>query len=319
MEAEETLCSKYAKYFPITSEKYFSKCLEYIAASRNHGRHPMGVGSWGFMFLLIAAESMGFSYLLGTWIATEGSVNLYMQLMYGIVFVLATILAYVTHEAGAEARCRRLLKSYYPSYTPPADTGFRHVVLNDEQSADSKDTAARRFIHRVAEYPNDSGPYRMSVVAGIFVALIFVASGVMRYYHMERELTLESQAVEATLSNPFAQFKMPSELSAPQAATDKKANSEVLASKKIEGGAAIFILGAIFVVTQVVGFNLGYKHSIVGEEAKSAYASTLGYSTYQDYWNAMKPAKAIVNERLKKLRAFLLRLFRRRTRWRRQE
>jgi len=165
------------------------------------------------------------------------------------------------------------------------------------------------------------GSYGWSWVAGVFVAAIFVLSGVMRFSHMEAEMTREAQAVEATTSNPFTASKMPSELVAPQQASDQKANAEARTSTTIEGGAAIIILGIIFVVTQIVGFGAGHKHSFAGKETyktaagsnsfwwwsdkDGAYADTWGYSTHDSYWDAMQPFKDIVNSRLKELQRLL--------------
>ena len=102
MNAEEKLCTTYKKYVSQMSKEKFLQRIEYMKHSVDLGRSPMGAGMKVFLFLLVAAESMGFSYLLGTYAASEGSSKLYEQLMYAIVFVLASILAMVTHEAGSQ-------------------------------------------------------------------------------------------------------------------------------------------------------------------------------------------------------------------------
>ncbi|MCL2522992.1 MAG: helix-turn-helix domain-containing protein [Betaproteobacteria bacterium] len=320
MNAEEKLCIAYKKYMTQRSKDEFLNRIEYMKHAGDLGRTPVGTGFKIFLFLLVAAESMGFSYLLGTWIASEGSANLYTQLMYGIVFVLASILAFVTHQAGEEFYRTRLKRSCHARYKERGNTDFpspQVISLSENQFSDKSDPPETRCMNRIIANPHDRGSYFWSWVAGAFVVAIFVASGVMRYKHMDRELTLESQAAQATASNPFAQSAMPSELKAPQAAADKRATEEVLASTKIEGGAAIFILGVIFVVTQIVGFGTGYKHCFAGRETykkaegknsfwwwsekDGAYADTWGYSTYEAYWEAMQPWKDIVNARLKEL------------------
>ena len=320
MNAEEKLCMVYKKYVSQLPRDKFLQRIEYMKHSGDLGRTPMSMGLMIFMFLLVAAESMGFSYLLGTWVASDGTANLYTQLMYGIVFVLATILAKVTHEAGSQYYRTKLIRSCYARYKEGGNTNYhstRVISLSDDQFADSAEPSETRCLNRIIENPHDMGSYGWAWVAGVFVAIIFVASGVMRVSHMESEMTRKSQAIEANTSNPFAKSTMPSELTSPQQESDKKANGEARTNEMLEGTSAIIILGFIFVVTQIVGFGAGHKHSFAGKETykkatgsnsmwfwsdkDGAYADTWGYSTYESYWEAMQPYKDIVNSRLKDL------------------
>lgn len=324
MNAEEKLCNTYKKYVSQLPKSKFLQRIEYMKHAGDLGRTPMGMGMKIFLFLLVAAESMGFSYLLGTWAASDGSANLYTQLMYGIVFVLASILAMVTHAAGAQFYRTNLIRSCYDRYKEGRNTNFhstRVISLSDNQFDDKNEPAETRCMNRIIDNPHDMGSYGWAWVAGVFVAAIFVLSGVMRFSHMETEMTRESQAVEATTSNPFTASKMPSELVAPQQASDKKANAEARSNTAMEGGSAIIILGIIFVVTQIVGFGAGHKHCFAGKETyktaagsnsfwwwsdkDGAYADTWGYSTHDSYWDAMQPFKDIVNSRLKELQRLL--------------
>ncbi len=320
MNAEEKLCTAYKRYVSQLSREKFLQRIEYMKHAGDLGRTPMGGGLKIFLFLLVAAESMGFSYLLGTWAASDGSANLYTKLMYGIVFVLASILAMVTHAAGAQFYRTSLIRSCFARYKLTGNKEFhstRVVSLSDDQYADVNDPPETRCVNRIVDNPNDRGSYGWCWTAGIFVALIFVLSGVMRYSHMEAELTRQSQAMETQGSNPFAASSLPTELTEPQKASDKKANDETVRDTGVEGGAAIVILGVIFVVTQIVGFGAGHKHCFAGKETykkaegtstfwwwsemDGAYADTWGYSTYDAYWEAMQPVKDVVNARLKEL------------------
>lgn len=326
MNAEEKLCNVYKKYVSQLPENKFLQRIEYMKYAGDLGRTSMGIGMKIFLFVLVAAESMGFSYLLGTWAASDGSANLYTQLMYGIVFVLASILAMVTHAAGAQFYRTSLLRANYVQYKGQGTNNLedrvkRIIALNDDQLADRNDPIETRCYSRIAKGPDDRGTYFWSWVAGVFVVTIFILSGVMRFSHMEAEMTRESQALEVTTNNPFAASKMPSELVTPQQAADKKANAEARTNTSVEGGAAIVILGVIFVVTQIVGFGAGQQYCFAGQETykkakgsnaswfwaehDGAYADTWGYSTYDSYWEAMQPIKDIVNSRLKNLQQIL--------------
>ncbi|MES2978472.1 MAG: hypothetical protein V4731_08625 [Pseudomonadota bacterium] len=240
--------------------------------------------------------------------------------MYGIVAVLASILAMITHSAGAQFYRTRLIRSCYTRYRESGSAGFhstRVISLSDDQFADKDEPSETRCLNRIINAPHDMGSYGWSWVAGTFVVAIFVLSGVMRFSHMQAELTRESQVVEAATSNPFAKSTLPRELVKPQQEADRKAASEARASTAVEGGAAIIILGVIFVVTQIVGFDFGYRFGFAGKETykraagsasiwwwsshDGAYADTWGYSTHDAYWGAMQPFKDIVNLRLKTL------------------
>ena len=320
MNAEEKLCGAYKKYVSQLPREKFLQRIEYLKHAGDLGRTPMGMGMKVFLFLLVAAESMGFSYLLGTWAASDGSANLYTQLMYGIVFVLASILAMVTHAAGAQFYRTALIRSCIARYKEGGISSFHstHVIsLSDDQHADRHEPAETRCLNRIIDNPHDRGAYGWAWVAGVFVAAIFVLSGVMRFSHMQAEMTRESQAVDTPTSNPFTASKMPSELVASQQASDRKGHAEARSSSAVEGGAAIIILGIIFVVTQIVGFGAGHKHCFAGKETykpaagsnslwwwtdkDGAYADTWGYSTHDAYWEAMQPHKDTVNSRLKEL------------------
>lgn len=320
MIAEEKLCGAYKKYVSQLPEDKFLQRIEYMKHAGDLGRTPMSTGLTIFLFLLVAAEAMGFSYILGTWAASEGSADLYKILMYAIVFVLASILATVTHKAGEQFYRTSLIRSCFKRYKENNDEHFTTgvIALNDDQMADAKAPPHLRCVNRIIENPHDLGSYGWVWTAAVFVALIFIGSGVMRYQHMQAEMIRETQVVEASASNPFASSAaLPAAVTAPQQAADKQASNEQQASTKIEGGMAIMILGLIFVVTQIVGFGAGYKHSFAGKETykktkgsnafwwwsekDGAYADTWGYSTYDSYWEAMQPIKDTVNSRLKEL------------------
>lgn len=327
--SEEKLCGAYKPYFGTQlSRNKFMERIEYLKHAGDLGRSPMGAGLMLFLFVLVAAEAMGFSYILGTWAASEGSANLYTKLMYAIVFVLASILAIVTHKAGEQCHRTSLIRSCFKRYKEDkSNTKFhstRVIALADDQFADAHEPAYSRCMNRIINNPHDMGSYGWCWTAGIFVLLIFIGSATMRFSHMETQLNQEAQAMEQTGgSNPFANTaNAPSEMVAAQKESDQKAKKEERASTVIEGGAAIAILSVIFVVTQIVGFGAGTKHCFAGKETykkaegssnfwfwaehDGAYADTCGYSTYENYAKYLQPRKDQVNTRLKELQHLLV-------------
>lgn len=326
MSAEEAVCGVYKSYVSQLPEHKFMQRIEYMRLAGDLGRSPMGSGLMIFMFLLVAAEAMGFSYLLGTWIAADASANTYEYLMYGIVFVLASILATVTHKAGEQYYRTSLKRSCFRRYKESGDDSFhstRKISLANDQFADEAEPENTRCMNRIIDNAHDVGSYGWCWVAGLFVLAIFIGSSVMRIKHMETELNHQSQAIESQAAgNPFAAANdAPAELVATQKESDQKAKSEERSSTQTEGIAAILILSLIFGVTQIVGFGAGYKYSFAGKETlknasgknnvwfwndqDGAYADTWGYSTYDAYWEAMQPVKDLVNARLKKMQGIL--------------
>lgn len=326
MAAEEAVCSVYKRFVSQLPEEKFMQRIEYMRLAGDLGRTPMSAGLSFFLFLLIAAEAMGFSYLLGTWIAFDASANTYEYLMYGIVFVLASVLATVTHKAGEQFYRTRLKRSCFKRYKESGDDTYhstRKISLANDQFSDADEPENTRCMNRIIDNAHDVGSYGWCWVAFLFVMSIFIGAAVMRINHMEVELNRQSQAItEQSSGNPFAQSRnAPAELVEEQKSVDKKAKSEEISSTQTEGIAAILMLSLIFGVTQIVGFGAGYKHCFAGKETlkeasgknhtwfwsekDGAFADTWGYSTYDAYWDAMQPVKDIVNARLKKMQSLL--------------
>lgn len=319
MSAELKLCAKYKPYISLMPESKFNQRIEYMRNAGDLGRTPMPTKLKVLLFMLVIAEGLGFSYILGTWMAREGSANTHNLLMVAIVFVIGVILVLVTHAAGHQYHRTTLLRSCFKRYKQKNGEEYasQTVALNDDQSIDAKEADYTRRLNRVANDHHDVGSYSWSWVAGVFILVIFVLSTVMRISNLESELTREtSQQTQAAESNPFAD-ELPEEVMAPQQAADQKAREDLVASTGTEGMAAILMLGFIFVVTQIVGFGAGYKYGFVGKETykdaagsnnfwfwsqkDGAYADTGGFSTYDTYWETFQPLVDLVNGRLKDL------------------
>lgn len=320
MLAEEKLCGAYKKYVSQLPEDKFLQRIEYMKHAGDLGRAPMSAGQKIFLFLLVAAEGMGFSFLLSKVINGEASANLAEMLTYVITCVLAAVLAWITHAAGEQFYRTSLIRSCHKLYkeTNGKQYSSTKIALTDNQDLDKDEPGYTRCLNRIIDKPTERGSYFWTWVLGIVVLLIFVGSSVMRYEHLQSDLISKTQVVENSGGNPFASTAaLPAAVLAPQQAADKQAANEITNSELIAGGWGIAILGVIFVVTQIVGFGAGYKHCFAGKqtytkpsgshsswwssERDGAYVDTLGYSTYDSYWEVMQPVKDVVNTRLKDL------------------
>jgi hypothetical protein len=309
--SERTLCNDYAQFMHLTSEAEFNKRIDYMSKAGDTGRSP--TPGWLFLVLglLIIAEGMGFSYLLGSWMAMEGSENTRLLLMGGIVFVLCVVLGFLTHNAGHQLFRTNLIRRCQKEWR---DDGQRsmlrtaNISLKDDQRQDDNQPHYTQCVNRVG---SDSS-YALVGIAAAAIIVIAVMSTVMRVKHLEGEQGRETlQAVPTAQAgaegNPFANgAALPAELTAPQAAADAKAKNDINASTTVEGLSAFVMLAFIFVVTQIVGIIAGYKWGFAGKNSKDAYASTLGFSTYDDYTRYFSPILSNAEAKLSTLQQRLI-------------
>jgi hypothetical protein len=304
--SERTLCNDYKRFIHLSSEEEFNKRIDYLSKANDTGRSP--TPGWLFLVLgvLIIAEGMGFSYLLGSWMAMEGSENTRMLLMGGIVLVLCVVLGFLTHNAGHQLFRTNLIRRCQKEWRDEGQAGplrSHNVTLKDDQGVDNAQPHYTQCINRVGS----DGSYAMVGITVIAILVIAIASTVMRVKHLEAELGRETvqatsvQAQGAADGNPFANGQLPAEITAPQAAADAKAKADINHSSTVEGLSAFLMLAFIFVVTQIVGIIAGYKWGFAGKNSKDAYKSTLGFSTFDDYTRYFSPILATAEARLSNL------------------
>lgn len=304
LRAEETLCSDYRKHITMTTEVEFRKRLSYMSKAQDLGRHPLPGWMVAVLAVLLVAEGLGFSYLLGTWMAREGSANVHTLLMLAIVFVICTIMLFLTHAAGHQlyrtGLIRRCDKEWRDSgQEKPLRT--QEVKLDDDQAVDDSAPAFSQTVNRVGTH----GSHVMVVIAAIAILAIAGVSTWMRINHLNQEM-IERTAVQGASSadgNPFASGNspVPAELAKPQQEADMKAKVESLSNEKGEGLAAFIMLAIIFVVTQIVGIYAGYKYGFAGKESAAAYRGTRGYATYDDYMDRFEPMIQVGQAKLQTL------------------
>ena len=302
--AEDKLCSIYKSFIPnILSKSEFAQRLQYINKSTDSGYVPTVLWVWILLILLIIAEGLGFSYLLSTWMASEGSANTLMNFAYTLSIVIGSILAVIMHAAGHQFRRTQLLRSCFKCYkeTGGKEYGTSNIQLDQDQSVDDESPEYRQILNRVIDHGQDKGSYTVSYIASLVILVLFAVTFYMRVQHMERELIQETtQQSTEQRANPF-DMPLPTDITNQQTQTDDKATKEATSALKSEGVAAFFMLGFIFIITQIVAIGVGYKFGFVGKHSKAAFKATGGFSTYNDYNNHFQPRIDLVNGRLKDL------------------
>ncbi|MES2149862.1 MAG: hypothetical protein V4508_08710 [Pseudomonadota bacterium] len=308
--SERTLCNDYKQFVHLASEAEFNKRIDYMAKANDTGRVP--TPGWLFLVLgiLIMAEGMGFSYLLGTWMASEGSEDTRKLLMGGIVLVLCVVLGFLTHTAGHQMFRTNLIRRCQKEWRDEGQDAkllTAHVTLKDDQTMDDKQPHYTQCINRVGS----DGSYVLVGIAVAAIVVIAVASTVMRVKHLESEQgkeTIQAMSTQGAASegNPFARAsELPSAITAPQAAADAKAKADIQKSSTAEGISAFLMLAFIFIVTQIVGIIAGYKWGFAGKNSKDAYKSTLGFSTFDDYTRYFSPILTMAEAKLSTLQQCL--------------
>jgi hypothetical protein len=302
LRAEETLCGDYRKHIIITSEAEFRKRLTYMAKAQDIGRRPLSGWMVAMLAVLLMAEGLGFSYLLGTWLAREGSANVHTLLMLAIVFVICMLMLWLTHAAGHQLYRTGLVKSATKEWRDSGQQGpliTADVKLDDDQSIDDREPRHTQLVNRVGS----RGGYAMVAVTAVGIVGIACLSTWMRISHLNQEMIeqVTQRSSPAAAGNPFSTSGVPAELATPQAAADNKAIVEDISNQKSEGLAAFIMLAIIFVVTQILGIYAGWKFGFAGRESKGAHQGIQGFSTYDDYMNRYEPMIQIGQAKLQTL------------------
>ncbi|SDI29377.1 hypothetical protein SAMN04487926_114221 [Paraburkholderia steynii] len=302
-DSERTLCGDYNKFISYLSKAEFSKRNEYLAKADDSGRSPTPLWLMVLLTVLVIAEGLGFSYLLGSWMARDGSANTHTLLMVAIVLVICVIMVFLTHVAGHQlyrsnlvARCR---KQWRQDKTQERFSS-RKVKLDEDQSVDDGEPDYTQVANRVGT----SHSYFMVGLTVAVILAIAVTSTCMRWSNLNAEQTREAMGVSqgADAGNPFANGNgVPAELVASQKAADDRARAEESSSTRSEGAAAFITLAIIFVVTQVVGIFGGFAWGFGGRESRAAWKTTKGFTTFEDYNNYYAPLRSIAQSQLENL------------------
>lgn len=303
--SERTLCDDYKQFIHFTTEDEFNKRLTYLSKAHDLGRSPTPGWMMGLLCVLVLAEGLGFSYMLGTWMAGEGgSENARQLLMWAIVFVLCVIFVFVMHSAGHQLYRSNLIAkadSEWRGEGQPGKFASHNIKLNDPQDKDDAEPEYKQSVNRVGT----SRSYFMVGVAVVIIVFVSIVSTVMRVKHLETERTAQTALVAEGpgAGNPFDKLgqALPAELAQEQQKADDKAKADGHAAYADEGLAAFLMLAFIFAVTQLVGIAGGYKWGFAGKESKAAYRGTRGFSTYDDYLAFFTPLMQVAQSKLQTL------------------
>jgi hypothetical protein len=294
LNVEASLCHDYARHVTALSKVEFERNIEYLRKAYDHGRRPMPLLVLALLTVLVLLEGLGFSYLLGSWMAMDSSENERMWLALAIVIVIAAILLWVTHTAGHQLYRTRLLRSCFQQFQAstmhPASrkdepkiytSGI--VSLSQDQSIDKDQPSHVWCANRVVTRPDDLGSYAWVWLAAALIVIIAVVSVILR---IETLHSIDLLGAEL----------MPNEF---QDAIGAAAGNPAAAAARESAALASFaILSTIFIVTQMVGVGVGFWYSFAGKQSREAYNATHGCADYDTYFQPIRRRMSIADLRL---------------------
>jgi len=288
MNAERHLCSDYNKYIRFIPESVFQNYIEFLRRANDIGRSPTPWWAVLLLAVLVIAEALGFSYLLGGMIAMDGSANTRNLLMYAIVTVICIITLVLTHAAGHQYYRTSLLRACFKRFKESGGRGrffSGKIALSDDQTKDDDQPDHTQCANRVCENPSDQGSYGIIVVAAIFILAIAVGSTWMRWENLRKSMTEETVNVKLEITNPFSNggLALPPAVTAPQKEAEQKAKDEMAEATKSGSLAGFLMLAFIFIVTQLVGIGVGFRYGFASKQSKDAFQQTRGFATYEAY------------------------------------
>lgn len=303
--AERTLCDDYKEFVHFSDETTFKRRLNYLSKAQDTGRTPLPSGMYFVLAFLLILEGLGFSYLLGTWMAMEGSENTHTTLMLAIVLVLAGVMLIITHQAGQQLYrtnlIRRCNKEWRDDGQPGRFASHPELALQkdleNDRSLDEDQPAYTQCVNRVGT----SGNYFHLYVAIVAIVVIAVTSTWMRVKHLEAMQTQETVGMPAEAADPSNPFASLGELDVIQKKADSRSKEDLQKATKDEGIMAFAMLGFIFIITQIVGITAGYKWGFAGKNSKDAYKGTRGFASYDDYLNFYEPVIQTAQSKLQTL------------------
>lgn len=290
--AEQALISAYFNHIGVITRERFSRAYRFLLLAKQSDRRPMPFWGLPILFLLLVAEALGFGMLLAPFIAAEITPNAAEIIGVVIAFVMAIIAAGLTHTAGQEFYESGLIRKIRRIANNTKTPLYRLAIANDEdQDIDAGENDITRFGNRVLESAEDKASVKFIIAAGLFIAIVLVASSLLRYENLRLAVTqqasLQTSPAASTIgTNPFAtQSTLPPDVAQNAQQAQAQVQVEENAEQLTGGVAGIIGLAAIFVFTQIYAMTLGIRYGhIERARVKSAYRNgTLGFSSYDDY------------------------------------
>lgn len=296
--SEKVLAAAYKNHYnKVTANPaYYNKCKSYIDLANETGRSPFRWYMWVLVFLMVAIEAMGFSYVLAGFTIPGASENVLKMGAVGISFLISVLLVGFTHLSGKELYTNSLMhaaREWWKADT--SDKKPKKLIASgtfgiERDDQDSNDPNYIRLLRRVSNTGEAKRRYLVTTWTAVFVVIIAIGATYVRGVVLERELQYETLNGTGHVGNGSSQPFFPPAIAGPQAKADNKAIEDGVNLDRQGGWGTFIILAVLFVFMQIFGVLSGYKYGFVGKESARADKATRGFDTQEDYvaWHKRK-------------------------------
>jgi hypothetical protein len=308
--AERQFCSIFKPFFSAVTKKRFNQDLEFLRLAGDTDTKPMSAFLYVFLFILVLGESLGFNILLASYLGREVTPNLASLVGVVLAFVVAGILALITHLIGSQTKKTYAKRACYKEFMELrsiGEAGFTGSIGLESQDADADQKSYVRTMNRIAKSGGDRGSYVLAIIYAVVVVVFAVVMWGIRHTEMMSSETEASAAMGQTSisSSPFPPAA-PASMTDAQGAVDKVAAGESAKGKNMSADLAFGVFSLIFLLTQGVGFLGAFTHTFSGgRNSAGAYKNTKGFMSYDDYKVTYQPYIDAIDAELKAFQAQL--------------
>lgn len=300
LKSERTLCSDYAKFIGVKSEKDFNRYNSYLTKAGDLGRKPLSAFMWLLIIALVIVEAMGFSYVLAGYTVPGASEAMQTYGAIGIAFLISVILVFLTHYTGHElyrnSKINEARQEWRDSGKPDKLSYYNSISLDKDADDDGK-YSFTQMVHRVGKTPK----HAITTLTIIFILLVAVGATYIRGVVLEKQLTEEVIGTQTSYFNTTS--NLPKDLMKEVTTSEEKALQDTQNLDREGGWTTFIILAVIFVFLQILGIILGFKYGFAGLQSNHAYKA-LGngqYHTYGEVEQALEELIATAQAKLETL------------------
>ncbi|MCX7174541.1 MAG: hypothetical protein NT159_11600 [Proteobacteria bacterium] len=265
---ELQLCHMFKGYLNAISRDAFNNYLSYLGKSGDAGRTPAPAWLTWSLPAAVILESMAWSYALFPELnlaRTNGTAAWYVAL--GVASLVGLTLLYFMHQAGGQAYRNHVIRECKRHQAAGGSHAFQgklaEIQVHQAQASDDADPPHIQCLRRVG---TETGMQSILIA----VVLLLAVAGYSTLVDLKNQARFQT-AESATMESPANR-----EANAPERSSVGEAGS-------VANIGADIVLGILFLVTQILGANIGYRHQLAAKQGKIAYESTQGYATYEEY------------------------------------
>lgn len=295
---EEELAQSYINHYDRlhADPEYFDKCSSYLSRVSETGRRPFAWYMWVLIFVMVAIEAMGFSYVLAGFTVPGASENVQKLGAVGISVLVSVLLVGFTHWAGKELYTNTLMDRARSWWRHDGREGAKlmeshHEISIENNDADTYEPKYVKLLNRVSATGEAEKRYKITIFTAILVLAIAVGATWVRGVVLEQELQAEATgAVSQVQQGANASF-FPQALTEPQAQADTSAIDQGLENGRKGGWGTFIVLAVIFVFMQIFGILTGFKFGFAGKESAKAYKAISRFNSraaYEAYFKSRK-------------------------------